>query len=432
MAAAPTPGPASGGPAERMDVRAALDRLRAKVEAYERARYEPIALVGVGCRLPGGVRSAEAFWRLLANGVDAVGDMPPDRFGDPNGLDDPPGVPRRGGFVDGVDRVRRRLLRHLAARGGPDGPAAAPAARGACDALEDARTAAASLAGSRTGVFVGANSTDYRQLQLAEPATSTPTRRRAAANSHRSPTASRTCSICAGRASPWTPPAPPRWSPCISPCRACARGECDLALAGGVNLILVAGRRPRSLAAGGCWRRTAGARRSTPAPTATSAARARRRGAQARSSDARGRRRPDPRRDPRLRGQPGRPQQRPDGAQRPGSAGGDPSRAGRRAACGPSEVAYVEAHGTGTSLGDPIEVEALTGTYDDVPEGAPPVRARFREDQPRSPGGRRRHRRTGEGGAEHPPQVDSHASCTSSPSTRICRWTAAGSSSRRR
>ena len=61
----------------------------------------------------------------------------------------------------------------------------------------------------------------------------------------------------------------------------------------------------------------------------------------------------------RLGRQPGRPQQRPDGPQRPGPGGGAPPGAGTAPASVPAEVGYVEAHGTGTALGDPIEVRAL-------------------------------------------------------------------------
>ena len=57
--------------------------------------------------------------------------------------------------------------------------------------------------------------------------------------------------------------------------------------------------------------------------------------------------------------QPGRPQQRPDRAERPGAGGGDPRRRWQTPASQPADVGYVEAHGTGTSLGDPIEVQAL-------------------------------------------------------------------------
>jgi len=67
-----------------------------------------IAIVGIGCRFPGGVRTPEEFWELLCNGVDAISEMPADRF-DLDSLFDPdPGragklYTRWGGFLDRVD-----------------------------------------------------------------------------------------------------------------------------------------------------------------------------------------------------------------------------------------------------------------------------------------------------------------------------------------
>ena len=57
-----------------------LERLQSQVEATERASSEPIAVVGLACRLPGGVNDAESFWTLLRDGVDAIGEVPPDRW----------------------------------------------------------------------------------------------------------------------------------------------------------------------------------------------------------------------------------------------------------------------------------------------------------------------------------------------------------------
>ena len=58
----------------------ALEEMQARLDELERARREPIAIVGMGCRLPGGASSPEAFWHLLRDGVDAVGDIPPTRW----------------------------------------------------------------------------------------------------------------------------------------------------------------------------------------------------------------------------------------------------------------------------------------------------------------------------------------------------------------
>ena len=59
---------------------AALRKMRHKLDEIELARTEPIAIVGVGCRLPGGVNDPETFWDLLRNGVDAIREVPADRW----------------------------------------------------------------------------------------------------------------------------------------------------------------------------------------------------------------------------------------------------------------------------------------------------------------------------------------------------------------
>ena len=58
----------------------ALDEMQARLDAQAAALTEPIAVIGLGCRFPGGADSPAAYWRVLRDGVDAVRDVPADRW----------------------------------------------------------------------------------------------------------------------------------------------------------------------------------------------------------------------------------------------------------------------------------------------------------------------------------------------------------------
>src|SRR5688572_12615280 len=82
----------------------ALDDMQSKLNASERARREPIAIVGMSCRLPGGIESPEALWQVLDGGVDAVTEVPRDRWNIDDYYDPDVKAPgkmctRRGGFL---------------------------------------------------------------------------------------------------------------------------------------------------------------------------------------------------------------------------------------------------------------------------------------------------------------------------------------------
>jgi len=149
----------------------ALDEMEAKLEASERARHEPIAVVGMSLRFPGGARDPESFWELLMSGRDAVTDVPPDRW-DVEGLFDPdPGVAgksytRWGGFLDGIDEFDAAFFGISPREAITMDPQQRLLLELAWEALERAGIAPGTIAGTATGVFVGMTGKEYADLAL--------------------------------------------------------------------------------------------------------------------------------------------------------------------------------------------------------------------------------------------------------------------------
>ncbi|MER7000146.1 acyltransferase domain-containing protein [Streptomyces sp. NPDC000410] len=112
--------------------------------------HEPIAIVGIGCRLPGGIESPQALWQGLLDGVDAVGEVPGDRWNAAGTT-----TTRRGGFLDDVTGFDADLFRIPPAEARRMDPGQRIALETAWAALEDARIVHDDLVGSRTGVFMG-------------------------------------------------------------------------------------------------------------------------------------------------------------------------------------------------------------------------------------------------------------------------------------
>jgi acyl transferase domain-containing protein/NADPH:quinone reductase-like Zn-dependent oxidoreductase/SAM-dependent methyltransferase/acyl carrier protein len=345
----------------------AIEDLQARLEAAGRRDHETLALVGLGCRLPGEADSPDALWRLLWEGRDAIGEMPADRWDVRAYYDPEPGVPGKiyttqGGFLRHVDRfdaaffgISPREATHL-------DPQQRLLLEVAWEALEQAGIPPLSLRGSRTGVYVGQATYDYAHLQV---------------KSH-DPTGfdayfatGTAASVASGRLS-YTlglhGPALTIDTACSSSlvalhlaCQALRRRECDLALVGGVNLILspeavISMCQSRMMAPDGrCKTFAADAdgfgqaegcavvvvKRLSDAIEAGDTIVALIRGSAVNQ----------------------------DGASSGLTAPSGPAQeaviraALKDARLSPDAVAYVEAHGTGTPLGDPIEIQALSAVF---------------------------------------------------------------------
>ncbi|BAC89885.1 type I polyketide synthase [Gloeobacter violaceus] len=134
---------------------------------------EPIAIVGMGCRFPGGAENPERFWQLLRDGVDAIRDVPPERWNLADLYDPAPGAPgktctRRGGFLEQVDRFDAEFFGISPPEAQRMDPQQRLVLEVAWEALEDAAIVPVALAGSRTGVFIGICHSDYDTLAFRQ------------------------------------------------------------------------------------------------------------------------------------------------------------------------------------------------------------------------------------------------------------------------
>ncbi|MEZ4644657.1 MAG: type I polyketide synthase [Chloroflexota bacterium] len=222
----------------------ALKEMRARLDATEKARTEPIAIIGMGCRFPGGANSPAAFWQMLLDGVDAISETPAERW-PVDALYDTdfmaPGKTntRWGGFLDSVDQFDPAFFSISPREAARMDPQQRLLLQVAVEALEHGGQPLDKLSGSQSGVFVGvhSHSSDYNLLQvrdLIDIDTHT-----GAGTAH---------SIIANRLSylfDWQGPSLAVDTACSSSLVAAHLAvnslrsrECDLALAAGVNLLL--------------------------------------------------------------------------------------------------------------------------------------------------------------------------------------------------
>ncbi|MFH0997757.1 MAG: type I polyketide synthase, partial [Pseudomonadota bacterium] len=223
----------------------ALQEARTKIETFERIRSEPLAIVGMGCRFPGNAVDTESFWRVLAQGKDAITQVPKDRWNIDAFYDFDPDVPgkmctRYGGFLSNVEHFdapffgisRREAI-------GMD-PQQRLLLEVCWEAIENAGISPAGLRGTSAGVFMGIGTFDYAALRYSQqdyegidPYFAT----------------GGVLSVAAGRLSyvlGLTGPSMVVDTACSSSlvavhlaCQSLRSRECDMALAGGVNVILL-------------------------------------------------------------------------------------------------------------------------------------------------------------------------------------------------
>ncbi len=338
---------------------------------------EPIAVVGMACRFPGGVRNPDEFWELLTSATDAITEVPSSRWDIEQYYDEDPSTPgkmntRWGGFLDGVDGFDAPFFGISPREARTMDPQQRLLLQVSWEALESAAIAPEQLVGSSTGVYVGISNSDYGGRLLHA---------RGASQLDAYAITGNAFSVAAGRVSyllGLQGPSMPVDTACSSSlvavhlaARALQNRDCSVALAGGVNVLLT----PSGTI---CFSRLGAmapdGRCKTFDASADGYVRSEGCGVVVlkRLSDA------EAAGDPILgviRGSAMNHDGRSNGLTAPS---GIAQQAVIRSALHESgrrreDVRFVEAHGTGTALGDPIELQALGAVFGDPTRQTEPL-----------------------------------------------------------
>ncbi|MCB0209452.1 MAG: polyketide synthase dehydratase domain-containing protein, partial [Anaerolineae bacterium] len=345
----------------------AVEKMQARLEAIEYAQREPIAIVGIGCRFPGGVNTPEQFWQLLRDGTDVITEVPRERWDveayyDPN--PDAPGKmhTRYGGFLSQVDSFDAPFFGISSREAMSLDPQQRLLLEVSWEALERANLVPTDPINSATGVFVGICTNDYRELLNGNKLNRQHDLYGATGNAN---------SVATGRLSyilGLMGPSIAVDTACSSSlvavhlaCQSLRQGECDVALAGGVNAMLtpdvtIAFSTARMLAPDGrCKTFDAAANGYVRGEGCGMVVLKRLSDAQADHDNILAV----------IRGSMVNQDGRSSGLTAPSglSQRAVISKALQNSRLASEQVRYIEAHGTGTSLGDPIEIGALNDVF---------------------------------------------------------------------
>jgi acyl transferase domain-containing protein len=344
----------------------ALEDAERRIAVLEQGKREPIAVIGLGCRVPGADDPA-SFWRLMCEGTDAISKIPSDRFDIESIYDSNPAAPgciatRYGGFLRGVDQFDCGFFGIAPREAQGMDPQQRLLLEVAWEALEHAGIAPDRLEYSSTGIYVGVCSSDYTYMQLKSGDAALLDAHFTSGIAH---------SVFAGRISyllGLQGPSVTIDTACSSSlvaihlaCSALRTGECHMALAGGVNLILapdlfIALSHARMLAPDGrCKTFDAAADGFARGEGCGVVVLKRLSDAQADGDEILAV----------IRGS----AVNQDGPSGSLTAPNGPAQeavvrdALRLAGLTPGDVGYIETHGTGTQLGDPLEINALGAVF---------------------------------------------------------------------
>ncbi|NVI97752.1 type I polyketide synthase [Myxococcus sp. AM009] len=346
---------------------AALRQLQEQLDAVVRSQREPIAIIGMACRLPGDVHDPSGLWELLRSGRDAIGEIPRERWDFDAFYDAKPQVAgkmytRHGGFLKRVEDFDRGFFDISEREAVQMDPQHRFTLEVTWEALESAGQRLEQLEGSRTGVFLGLSAQDFmlQNMHSGDPRRIDPYAGTGT-----------TASVAAGRISyvfGWMGPSMTLDTACSSSLvsvhqaiRSLRTRECDLAVAGGVSLILAP---QNNIYFSLLMSQAPDGRCKTFDAAANGFVRSEGCGMVVLKRLSEALRDGDPIAAV-IRGSAINHDGRSNGLTAPNGRAQQMviKEALRDAGLEPQEVGYVEAHGTGTKLGDPIELAALSAVY---------------------------------------------------------------------